>query len=122
MDTSTESNDYPEKDKKCEDCNDDQKFTNDEFDKHLLIVHNEICFSPWSIVESIVLRVKGTLMVVHKRFADLRAQCEKFPFRCPVENCPYKFNSKEAAEKYFLEHLVIHHGLAIEEVIKNDGK
>ena len=59
MDTSTESNDYPEKDKKCEDCNDDQKFTNDEFDKHLLIVHNEICFSPWSIVESIVLRVKG---------------------------------------------------------------
>ena len=43
MDTSTESNDYPKKDKKCEYCNDDQKFTDDEFDKHLLIVHNEIC-------------------------------------------------------------------------------
>ena len=122
MDTSTESNDYPEKDKKCEDCNDDQKFTNDEFIKHLLIVHNEICSSPWTEKESILLRVNGTDEVLYIRIADLRAQCEKSPFRCTLENCPYKFSSKEAAEKYFLEHLVIHHGLAIEEVIKNDGK
>ena len=122
MDTSTESNDYPEKDKKCEDCNDDQKFTNDEFDKHLLIVHNEIYSSPWSIVESFLLRVNGTIKVSPITIADLRAQCEKFPFRCTLENCPYKFNSKEAAEKYFLEHLVIHHSLAIDKVIKQDGK
>ena len=43
MDTSTESNDYPETDKKCEHCNDDQKFTDDEYGQHLLLEHTDLC-------------------------------------------------------------------------------
>ena len=43
MDTSTESNDYPEKDMKCEYCNDDQKFTDDEYGPHLLFEHTDKC-------------------------------------------------------------------------------
>ena len=43
---------------------------------------------------------------------------EKSPFVCPVTNCRHKFNSTEDAEKFFLDHFVIHHRQFVDKVIK----